>query len=121
MTDLKYQLTTQEGDTAPNEAGVTLWKGILGDSDLDSKTVRDISPVFNASKIKRPVFMYAGIDDIRVPLGQISRMKNELERAGNPVKGYVLKEDEGHGYGKLENNVDLYNQILAFLKDQFGQ
>ncbi|MBL0124228.1 MAG: prolyl oligopeptidase family serine peptidase [Betaproteobacteria bacterium] len=78
-------------------------------------------PSSNASKIKRPVFMYAGIDDIRVPLGQISRMKNELERAGNPVKGYVLKEDEGHGYGKLENNVDLYKQIFAFLKDQFGQ
>ena len=121
VTDYKYQLTTQEGDTAPNEAGVTFWKSVLGETDLDSKTTRDISPVFNASKIKRPVFMYAGIDDIRVPLGQISRMKRELEATGNPVKGYVLKEDEGHGFGKLENRVDLYNQILAFLKVQFGQ
>ncbi len=121
VTDYKYQLTTLEGDTAPNEAGVTFWKSVLGESDLDSKMVRDISPVFNASKIKRPVFMYAGIDDIRVPLGQISRMKKELEAAGNPVKGYVLKENEGHGYGKLENRVDNWNQILEFLKVQFGQ
>ena len=121
VTDYKYQLTTQEGDTAPNEAGVTFWKSVLGETDLDSKTTQDISPVFNAAKIKRSVFMYAGIDDIRVPLGQISRMKNELERAGNPVKGYVLKEDEGHGFGKLENRVDLYNKILVFLKDQLGQ
>ena len=121
VTDLRYQLTTQEGDTAPNEAAVTYWKSILGETDLDSKTTRDISPVFNAASIKRPVFMYAGIDDIRVPLGQISRMKRELDSTGNPVKGYVLKENEGHGYGKLENNVDLYNQILDFLKGQFGQ
>ena len=48
-------------------------------------------------------------------------MKRELEATGNPVKGYVLKENEGHGFGKLENRVDLYNQILAFLKVQFGQ
>lgn len=121
VTDYKYQLTTLEGDTAPNEGGVTFWKSVLGETDLDSKTTREISPVFNASKIKRPVFMYAGIDDIRVPLGQISRMKRELEATGNPVKGYVLKENEGHGFGKLENRVDLYNQILAFLKVQFGQ
>lgn len=121
VTDYKYQLTTLEGDTAPNEAGVTFWKSVLGETDLDSKTTKDISPVFNAAKIKHPVFMYAGIDDIRVPLGQISRMKNELERVGNPVKGYVLKENEGHGFGKLENRVDLYNQILVFLKDQFDQ
>ena len=100
---------------------MTYWKSLLGESDFDSKTTRDISPVFNAAKIKRPVFMYAGIDDIRVPLGQISRMKRELESTGNPVKGYVLKENEGHGYGKLENNIDLYNQILDFLKGQFGQ
>ena len=121
VTDYKYQLTTMEGDTAPNDASVTWWKSVLGESDLDSKMTRDISPVFNASKIKRPVFMYAGIDDIRVPLGQISRMKRELEAAGNPVKAYVLKENEGHGFGKLENRVDNWNQILVFLKDQFGQ
>ena len=121
VTDYKYQLTTQEGDTASNEGGVKLWKAVLGEQDLDSKMTREISPVFNAAKIKRPVFMYAGIDDIRVPLPQIARMKRELEAAGNPVKGFVIKEKEGHGFGKLENNVDLYTQILAFLKDQFGQ
>jgi dipeptidyl aminopeptidase/acylaminoacyl peptidase len=121
VTDYKYQLTTQEGDTAPNEAAVTFWKAVLGESDLSSNMTREISPVFNAAKIKRPVFMYAGIDDLRVPLAQITRMRNALEASGNPVKGFVTKEKEGHGFGKLENSVDLYTQILAFLKEQFGQ
>ena len=35
--------------------------------------------------------------------------------AGNPPKGFVVKADEGHGFGKLENNVDTWNQILEFL------
>jgi dipeptidyl aminopeptidase/acylaminoacyl peptidase len=117
VTDYKYQLTSRDGDTATNEAGVTYWKSVLGTTDLDSSLVKEISPVFSASKIKRPVFLYAGLDDIRVPIAQIKRMKNELEKAGNPVKGYVAKEKEGHGFGKLENNVDLYTQMLAFLEE----
>ena len=121
VTDYKHQLTAPEGDTALNEASATFWKSALGETDLDSKTTKDISPVLIAAKIKQPVFMYAGIDDIRAPLGQIFRMKTELESAGNPGKGYVLKEDERHGFGKLENRVDLYNQILVFPKDQFDR
>jgi dipeptidyl aminopeptidase/acylaminoacyl peptidase len=48
-------------------------------------------------------------------------MARELTSAGNPPKAFVVKPKEGHGFGKLENNVDLYTQILAFLKEQFGQ
>ena len=121
VTDYKFQLTTQQGDTANNESGVTYWKSLLGTDDLGSQLVKDISPVNNAAKIKRPVFLYAGADDIRVPLGQIRNMASELADAGNPVKALVIKNQEGHGYGTVENNVDLYKQILAFLKEQIGQ
>jgi dipeptidyl aminopeptidase/acylaminoacyl peptidase len=121
VTDLNYQLTSNDGDTASNKAGVDYWKSVLGHTDLNSQPVRDISPVFNASKITKPVFLYAGEDDLRVPIAQISRMARELTSAGNPPKAFVVKQKEGHGFGKLENNVDLYTQILAFLKEQFGQ
>lgn len=47
---------------------------------------------------------------------RIQDMANNLESAGNPAKAFVVKRSEGHGYGKLENNVDLYNQIFEFLK-----
>lgn len=119
VTDLKYQLTSRDGDIAENTAGVTFWKSVLGVTDLNSPSTREISPVFNASKIKKPVFLYAGKEDIRVPIAQITRMARELERVGNAPKGFVIKEREGHGFGKLENSVDLYTQVLAFLKEQF--
>ncbi len=121
VTDYKFQLTTQQGDTANNVSGVTFWKSVLGATDLSSQLVKDISPVYNAAKIKRPVFLYAGADDIRVPLAQISNMASELESAGNPPKAFVIKKREGHGYGTVENNVDLYTQMLAFLNEQIGK
>ena len=121
VTDLEYQVTTLEGDTAWNEAGVKLWKTILGTEDLGSKQVKDISPLFNADKIKGAVFLYAGQDDIRVPIGQINRMNRALASAGNPPAAYVVKEQEGHGFGKPENMLDLYTQVLKFLDKQIGK
>jgi dipeptidyl aminopeptidase/acylaminoacyl peptidase len=117
VTDFKYQLTTGDGDTKSSTAGQNLWFSILGTQDLDSALVKEISPVNNADKIKRPVFLYAGEEDIRVPIAQISRMKRELERTGNPPKEYVVKEKEGHGFGLLKNRVDNWTKILAFVDE----
>ena len=81
----------------------------------------DISPVNHASKIKGAVFLYAGEDDTRVPIAQINRIDRALKAAGNPSKAFVVKPLEGHGYGKTENAVDLYNQMLKFLDEQIGK
>jgi dipeptidyl aminopeptidase/acylaminoacyl peptidase len=117
VTDFKYQLTSQTGDSASSEQAQKFWKGLTGAKDWDEPLVRQISPVFHADKIKIPVFMYAGRDDIRVPIDQINRMHKALADAGNPAKGYIVKPDEGHGFGKLENNVELYTEILKFLDE----
>jgi dipeptidyl aminopeptidase/acylaminoacyl peptidase len=79
--------------------------------------VRSISPIYLADKIKAPLFVYAGRDDIRTPLEQTRRMVDALTRAGNPPKTVLIKAEEGHGFGKLENNVDLYTQMLKFLDE----
>ncbi len=121
VTDLVYQNTSLETDYASSPAAVDFWKAIIGVTDLKSQLVQDISPVNNAAKIKGAVFLYAGRDDIRVPIDQINRMDKALKSAGNPAKAYVVKEKEGHGFGKLENNVDLYTQILKFLDEQIGK
>ena len=121
VADLVYQNTSLETDYVSSPAAVDFWKAIIGVTDLKSQLVRDISPVNNAAKIKGAVFLYAGRDDIRVPIDQINRMEKALKEAGNPAKAYVVKEKEGHGFGKLENNIDLYTQILKFLDDQIGK
>jgi dipeptidyl aminopeptidase/acylaminoacyl peptidase len=117
VTDFEYQLTTGDGDTRQNTAGQRFWFSVLGTDDMKSQLIRDISPVNNADKIKRPVLLYAGEEDIRVPIRQISRMKRELERVGNPPKEYIAVEKEGHGFGLLKNRVDTWTKILSFVDE----
>ncbi len=121
VTDYEYQLTTPDGDTAGNKPGVEFWKSVIGAKDLSAQSVKDISPVYHASKIKGAVFLYAGRDDVRVPIDQIYRMDKALKATGNPAKAFVVKEKEGHGFGRAENNVDLYTQVLKFLEEQIGK
>jgi dipeptidyl aminopeptidase/acylaminoacyl peptidase len=120
-TDMEYQITTLAGDTGWNESGMKYWRTVIGTEDLGSKQVRELSPLYNADKIKGAVFLWAGQDDIRVPISQINRMSSALKAAGNPPSAYVVKEREGHGFGKLENRLDLYTQVLKFLEQQLGQ
>ncbi|MEO8101846.1 MAG: prolyl oligopeptidase family serine peptidase [Betaproteobacteria bacterium] len=72
-------------------------------------------------KIRAPVMHVYGGEDRIVAIAKGNAMEIAFERAGKPVKGYVLKEDEGHGFGKLENRVENYKKILDFHKIQFGQ
>ncbi len=121
VTDLEYQLTTPDSDFYGNEAGDKFWREMVGTKDWSQPIVAAMSPVNNASKIKGAVFLYAGKDDVRVPIPQILRMDRALTAAGNPAKAFVIKEKEGHGFGIPENNVDLYTQVLKFLEVQIGK
>ena len=121
VTDLVYQNTSLSTDYVSDPASVDFWKAIIGVTDLKAKLVQDISPVNNASRIKGGVLLYAGQDDVRVPIDQVYRMDKALKAVGNPAKAFVVKAKEGHGYGIPENNVDLYTQVLKFLDEQIGK
>ncbi|KPF70506.1 hypothetical protein IP84_02060 [beta proteobacterium AAP99] len=117
VVDMKRQLTSRFGDTAGNEAGVEYWRRVLGVPNLDDPIVRQISPNFWADQIKQPVFIYAGRDDIRTPLEQTRLMIDALTRAGNPPKDVMIADNEGHGFGRVENNKELYERMLKFLAE----
>lgn len=119
VSDLDLQLTSPAGDTFDSPAAVSFWHELVGLS-ANPNALKENSPVYMADKIKAPLFMYAGADDIRTPLEQTTRMISALERAGNPPKTVVIKQNEGHGFGKLENNVELYEKIFDFLDQQIG-
>lgn len=119
VTDMEWQLKNFDG--ADSKAGIAYWKAIVGFSDYSEPIVKEISPLFNADKIKVPVFLYVGEEDVRTPPKQTERMAEALTKAGNPPKGYYVGKDEGHGYGVEKHNIELSEQILKFLKDVFGQ
>jgi dipeptidyl aminopeptidase/acylaminoacyl peptidase len=118
VTDLKYQ--NAEADYAVNPAAVEYWRKLLGVPNFNHPDVAAVSPLFNAEKIKQPVFMYIGDEDTRTPPTQARRMAEALAKAGNPVKDFYVGKGEGHGYGVDANNVELYERMLKFLSATLG-
>jgi dipeptidyl aminopeptidase/acylaminoacyl peptidase len=119
VSDVPLQLTSPAGDFFGNEAVETFWNKMIG-VKRTADIPQDVSPVNLAAQIKQPIMFYAGADDIRTPLEQTTRMVRALERAGNKPKAVLVKDNEGHGFGKTENNVELYNAIFKFLEESIG-
>ena len=72
-----------------------------------------------AGSIKQPVFLIAGASDRRTPIEQTRAMQSALERAGNRPR-VLIKADEGHGYGNVENRVEQYSEMLKFFEQHIG-
>jgi dipeptidyl aminopeptidase/acylaminoacyl peptidase len=119
VADTKLELTSPVTDFAHDEGAVKFWLRMLG-ADSTSNIAPVTSPVNFADRIKQPLLIYAGADDVRTPLEQTRSIQRALERAGNPPKAVIVKAGEGHGYGKLENNIELYTEVLKFLDKSIG-
>ena len=118
VSDWELILTSASGDTAHSEAVVSFAKRLVG-ADKNPAAAREVSPVHLANRMKGALFMYAGSDDIRTPIEQTRNMQRALESAGRPPR-MLVKAEEGHGFGKVENSVELYDAILQFLDAQIG-
>jgi dipeptidyl aminopeptidase/acylaminoacyl peptidase len=71
-----------------------------------------ISPLTNAHKIRKPMFIVQGKNDPRVPASESEQMVAAIRDNGVPV-WYLLAEDEGHGFAKKKNrDVQLAATVL---------
>lgn len=61
-----------------------------------------ISPLTNAHRITRPMFIVQGKNDPRVPASESEQMVAAIRNNRVPV-WYLLAEDEGHGFTKKKN------------------
>lgn len=61
-----------------------------------------ISPLSNASKIRKPLFVVHGKNDPRVPLNEAEQIVATVRKQGTPV-WYLMATDEGHGFSKKPN------------------
>jgi dipeptidyl aminopeptidase/acylaminoacyl peptidase len=74
-----------------------------------------ISPLSNASRIKKPLLVVAGLNDPRVPASESDQLVWRVRSNGGEV-WYLIAKDEGHGFRK-KVNVDEYLVTAAqFLK-----
>ena len=76
--------------------------------------LREISPLFHADKIKRPLIVLQGANDPRVIKPESDDIVAAVKKNGVPVE-YVVFPDEGHGFSKRKNQIEGYGRIREFL------
>jgi len=136
MVMAALSFTPEEFDVGVNIFGVTNWlrtlKSIppywesfrkslydeLGDpTTADSVRLYEISPVFHADNVTKPLMVLQGANDVRVLQVESDEIVDAVKANGVPVE-YVIFDDEGHGFRKKENEIKGYGQIKEFL-DQY--
>jgi len=86
----------------------------LGDPVKDKEMLREISPLFHADKIRKPLMVLQGANDPRVIKPESDDIVAAVKKNGVPVE-YVVFPDEGHGFSKKKNQIEGYQAILRFL------
>ena len=74
-----------------------------------------ISPLTNASRIKKPLLVAAGSNDPRVPVSESEQLVWSVRAAGGEV-WYLLAKDEGHGFRKKANRDAYLETAASFLQ-----
>jgi dipeptidyl aminopeptidase/acylaminoacyl peptidase len=76
---------------------------------------RKTSPLRNAEKITKPIFIVQGKNDPRIPYTESEQMVAAIKKNGGTV-WYLLANDQGHGFFKQENNDYLFYATVEFIK-----
>ena len=79
-----------------------------------SARYHDWSPVFNADRIRDPLAVFQGSDDVVVPPDQSESIVAALRSSGVPHI-YRLYEGEGHGFRKSDTLLAHYADVEQFL------
>lgn len=85
-----------------------------GDPLKDSAFLVQVSPLTHVDKIRKPLFVYQGKNDPRVPHTESEQIVAAVKKKGIPVE-YILLPDEGHGLSKRENRIKVITAMVDFL------
>lgn len=75
--------------------------------------MNEISPALHVDKITKPLFVVQGANDPRVNINEADQIVKSLREQGVEVP-YMVKYDEGHGFGKEENRLSFYQAMMGF-------
>jgi dipeptidyl aminopeptidase/acylaminoacyl peptidase len=97
-------------------------KEIWYDEDIpeEKAIMEEVSPVYQIDKIEKPLFVAQGANDPRVNIDESDQIVEALRKKGFDVP-YMVKYDEGHGFGKEENSIHLYKSMMGFFAKHLAQ
>ncbi|MBW0113779.1 S9 family peptidase [Pseudonocardia abyssalis] len=97
------------------------WIAYVGDPD-DPEALADMrrrSPVTLVDRIRTPLLVAQGANDVRVVQSESDNIVAPLRARGVPVE-YLVAQDEGHGFDNPENQVRLFRAIERHLAAHLG-
>jgi dipeptidyl aminopeptidase/acylaminoacyl peptidase len=85
-----------------------------------AKFLQSISPLTNAGKITKPMFIVQGLNDPRVPYTEAEQMLKAIRANGQEV-WFMMAKDEGHGFAKRVNQNAQQEATVLFLQKVLGK
>lgn len=74
----------------------------------------DRSPINFIHRINAPVLLLAGTHDPRCPVEEALQIAEVIKSRGGAVE-LKIYPDEGHGFDRVENQIDAYRNVAGFL------
>lgn len=87
----------------------------MGDPEKNKELYADRSPINFIDQVKAPLLLLAGGHDPRCPKSEAQQVVDAIKKRGGVVE-YKVYENEGHGFAKVENQIDAYKRVADFLK-----
>ena len=86
----------------------------IGDPENEA-LMKSMSPIDHVKNIKTPLFIINGRRDVRVVMEHADLLKERLEALEKPYE-WLVKDNEGHGFRKVENRIEMYEKVEKFLE-----
>ncbi len=86
----------------------------IGDPVKQEQMLREISPLFHAKNIQKPLLVIQGANDPRVKKVESDDIVEAVRKNNVPVE-YIVFPDAGHGFGSRKNELETSVRILGFL------
>jgi dipeptidyl aminopeptidase/acylaminoacyl peptidase len=119
VTDINLLFSVTYSDTSNTPFMEDMGVRMHGDPKTDQAYMKATSALENVSKIKAPVLMAYGSEDVRVPMIHGERMRDLLLKQGNSVE-WVVMTGEGHGWAKESNNIKWGETVMSFIDRNIG-
>jgi len=86
----------------------------MGDPIKNRALYEDRSPIHFVDHIKAPLLLLAGGHDPRCPKSEAQQIVDAIKKHGGTVD-FKIYENEGHGFARVENQIDAYQRVANFL------
>jgi dipeptidyl aminopeptidase/acylaminoacyl peptidase len=88
----------------------------MGDPEKNKALWEERSPINFVDRIKAPLLLLAGAHDPRCPEEESKQVAAAIKKQKGVVE-LKIYETEGHGFARIENQIDAYKRVADFLKN----